>query len=251
MKTLIRVIAFGIFSLTSSQLFIVHGQTTASSLLTQISQAFVTNSVVSTIQLTATANWYAGSFEDSGSATLTASANGASQIQLNLAKKGIWTEAQGQIDPSMSCSWADSSAARHVLSGSSCVKPTVWFLPALTLQPSSTLSSITATDLGMSPVGNSTYRHARLQFPSSAMDPAAVGVAQNSSIDIGVDPTSFLPQVVAYTVPPDDGSPVLIPIEIHFSDYRTIQDAQIPFRIQRYVNGTLQLDLTVEAAQIS
>jgi hypothetical protein len=61
-----------------------------------------------------------------------------------------------------------------------------------------------------------------------------------------------LPAVLAYTVHPDNGAQgVTIAIEVHYSDYRTVNGVQVPFLIQRYVNGSLQLEISVSSAQIN
>lgn len=72
-----------------------------------------------------------------------------------------------------------------------------------------------------------------------------------STTDIGLDTVSLLPAVLAYSVHPDNGAPVSIAIEIHYSDYRTVSGVQIPFHIQRYVNGFLQLDILVSSAAVN
>ncbi len=57
--------------------------------------------------------------------------------------------------------------------------------------------------------------------------------------------------VLAYSVQPDKGPATKIAIEIRYSDYRAVNGATIPFHIQRYVNGSLQLDIQISSAQIS
>jgi hypothetical protein len=57
--------------------------------------------------------------------------------------------------------------------------------------------------------------------------------------------------VLAYSIHPDNGAPVAIAIEVHYSDYHAVNGVQIPFLIQRYVNGALQLEIQVSSAQIN
>jgi hypothetical protein len=66
-----------------------------------------------------------------------------------------------------------------------------------------------------------------------------------------VDPVSFLPAVLSYSIRPDNGAPISIAIEIHYSNYQAINGVQIPFTIQRYVNGSLQLEVDVTSAQVN
>jgi hypothetical protein len=76
-------------------------------------------------------------------------------------------------------------------------------------------------------------------------------LAQQSTTDLGLDPTTLLPTVLAYTVCPDNGAQVKIAIEIHYSNYQPVDGVQVPFHIQRFVNGSLQLDILINSAQIN
>jgi hypothetical protein len=130
----------------------------------------------------------------------------------------------------------------------------LWFLPALSLQPSLMPSYISALDLGLGTVGTGTevYRHVQSQLVLSTLPtPPPPQVTLLNQTDIGLDPTSLLPAVLAYSVYPDSGAQTPIATEIHYSDYRTINGIQIPFHIERYLNGSLQLDILVTSAQIN
>ena len=115
-------------------------------------------------------------------------------------------------------------------------------------------SELTVADLGTGTVGTSAtlYRHLLSQWALTGV-PASLtaDVAQWSKTDIGLNPTSLLPEVLAYSVRPDNGAPLAIAMEVHYSNYRTVNGVEIPFTIQRYVNGALQLEIQVSAAQIN
>jgi len=106
--------------------------------------------------------------------------------------------------------------------------------------------------MGSEIVGGKTYRHLRSQLVFSDIPMNfAVNAMQASTTDIVLDSTSFLPAVLAYSVRPDNGSQPPIAIEVRYSNYTAVQGARIPFTIQRYVNGSLQLDITVSSAQVN
>jgi len=90
------------------------------STLGQLAAAFSGGQVVQQIQLTGTATWTAGSLVDSGTAALTASTTGSSQMQLNLASTGQRTETQTGTGSSAVCQWAGSDGVAHQLSVESC-----------------------------------------------------------------------------------------------------------------------------------
>lgn len=251
------VTAFCLFTILFSSIYGL-GQApagaSASGVLSQMESAFSNGVVVQQIQLSGTATWTAGSLEDSGTASLTASSTGPSQLQLLLSSTGSRTETQTGLGSSADCQWAGANGVAHEVSLENCWKPALWFLPAFSFQPSLILSSVGLVDLGTGVVGTSPniYRHLQGQLqPTGLPSSIASTVTQQSTTDIGLDPASLLPAVLAYSIFPDNGAPTPIAIEIHYSNYQSVNGVQIPFLIQRYVNGSLQLSIVVSSAQIN
>ena len=227
-------------------------QANASAILSQAANAFSTGKPVSQVQLTGSANWYAGSLKDSGTATLTASSTGAAQMQLSLAKKGSWTEAQTGIGSDMACQWAGTDGVANQGDLMNCLRSTVWFLPSISLQPGTIPTGVGVTDLGTGTVGPGTYRHLQSQMVLANMPNRLLSRSvEASTTDIGIDPNTLLPSVLCYQVHPDNGAQINIPIEVRYSDYRKVNGAEIPFLIQRYVNGSLQLEIQISSVQVS
>lgn len=235
---------------------IAAGSQNAAAVINQMSFVFSSSESVTKVQMTGSATWYAGSLEDTGSATLTASATGATTMQLSLAKKGLWTETQGPIASGRLCQFTGADDIVHTLDILQCLKPVVWFLPGISLQPKVMPTGVGVSDVGIGSVSaltKGTYRHLQSQLvfadlPNDLMEQ----VMQESTTDIGLDPQSFLPNILSYKLHTDDGSQtVVIPVEVHFSNYQKINGVEVPFLIQRYVNGTLQLEIKVDAAQIN
>jgi len=61
----------------------------------------------------------------------------------------------------------------------------------------------------------------------------------------------MLPVAVDFDIHPDNDAMVDIPIEIRFSAYTAMNGTQIPFRIQRYVNNALALDIQIVTATLN
>ena len=225
-----------------------YGQATA---VQQFRSAF-SSSPVTKVTLSGDANWYAGSLTDSGTVTLTAASDGSAQMHLMLGKSGERTESQLAIGPGMKCQWSGADGKVHQKDYFVCLKPVVWFLPSLSLQSASTPTSVSATDLGTESTSDGSFRHLQAQFVSTAFTGDAIAVAQlpASIMDIDLDPSSSLPVALRYSVRPDSGADVRIPIVVKFSDYRNINGVEIPYRIERYVNGTLQLQINLQSSQI-
>jgi hypothetical protein len=228
--------------------------TSASALLNQLSTAFSAGKVVHQVQLTGSASWHVGSLNDTGSATLSAATTGSSQLQLSLSSSGTRIEAESGVGTNLACTWAGEDSVVHAIDPGNCWRPVIWILPSLSLQPSLLPSYLGAVDLGSGTVGSGavTYRHLQsgLVFPDLT-GTLASDIMQRSTADLGLDPASLLPAVLAYSIRPDNGAQIPIAIEIHYSNYQPINGVQIPFTIQRYVNGSLQLEISVSSAQVN
>lgn len=226
----------------------------ARDVLNQLSAAFSGGQIVQRVQLTGNAAWYAGSLEDNGTVSLTASTDGSSQMQLDLGTTGPRTESQTGVGADAACRWAGADGVAHEIATESCLGQTLWVMPALSLQPSILAGSVSVVDLGSGPVGagETAYRHLQSHpMVSAASSVMPTHNAQLSTADIGLDPVSALPAVLTYSVHPDNGAQISIAIEVHYSDYRSVNGVQIPFHIQRYLNGSLRLDILLSSAQIN
>ena len=60
---------------------------------------------------------------------------------------------------------------------------------------------------------------------------------------------SHLPVLVAFNVRLDNGS--IVPVQIHFSDYRTVQDCPVAYHIQVSMSGAPFWDLQVSSATLT
>jgi hypothetical protein len=141
----------------------------ATAILQQVTQIFSGGKAIHQIQLTGNAEWHAGSMEDSGPATLTASASGSAQMQLSLAKKGLWTESQTDVNAGMGCQWTGNNGIAHDGDALNCTRPAVWFLPSISLQSAMIPSEVGVADMGTNTVGSGTYRHLQAQAVFSSV----------------------------------------------------------------------------------
>jgi hypothetical protein len=224
----------------------------ATSLVSQMSLAFSKGIPITGAQLTGTATWHAGSTQDSGPVTLTASASGAATMSISLAKKGNWSESQTQFGSGMACQWNGRDAVAHEGDMMNCLRPVVWFLPSISLQASSISPGLGVEDLGAATVNGATSHKLQAQavlagIPNRLLSDSVTA----STTEVDLDPNTLLPTTLRYSIHPDDGSAANVPIEVRFSDYQKAGGAVLPFHIQRFVNGSLQLDIQVSSAQIS
>jgi hypothetical protein len=85
--------------------------------------------------------------------------------------------------------------------------------------------------------------------------PDSNGVQENapmsSPLDLVLAPDTHLPLYALFTAHPDNPwAHADIPVKIAYSNYQSISGVMIPFRIQRYLNGSLVLDLTITSASV-
>ena len=126
--------------------------------------------------------------------------------------------------------------------------PVAWFLPEVSLfsaqQPSTGTLSAEAEN------GSPTLHWA--MSPSPGISAALLeSLPLLGSYDLHIDPASNLPSSLSYFVHPDDNAGINIPVVVDYSDYRSINGVSIPFHVQRYLNGTLFLDIALSNAEVN
>lgn len=202
------------------------------------------------VELSGTATRYAGSDVEQGSIALIATAAGSSSMDLSFAdmSRRVTTTNLGS---GSECEWSKNGTS-HQTGYMNCLKPLVWFLPGITLQPGLMPSSIAIDSLGMVHVGGASYNRLRAQAVLSDLNTALLKEAmKRSTMMLDLDSNTLLPAQLHYSVHPNNGAPVDVQIEVRFSDYQKVDNAEIPFHIQRYVNGSLQLDIEISSASLS
>jgi hypothetical protein len=191
--------------------------------------------------LQATAAYVAGSDQESGGAILIGHVNQESIIQLNLSRG-----TRQEIRNGPAGTWSGPDATVHSMAAHNCWTDASWFFPALTLQTISADPTLALSYLGSDSSSGRPLLHLRVARVLSADTAAAASeILRLSSMDIYFDPKSFLPMVLDFNVHPDNDGNTDIPVGIQFGGYQNTSGGLAPFRIQKYVQGTLTLDLTV------
>jgi hypothetical protein len=223
----------------------------AVTLAMQAMSALTGTTQINDVTLTGTATRTAGSDIESGSITLKALGTADGRLDLSLTN-GTRTEIRNSSNGVPQGFWIGLDATVHSMANQNCFTDAVWFFPASTV-----LSQVSNPNLAISYVGQETrnglaVQHIRfsMQFPTVSSD-IANSMTLLTVTDIYLDSTSSLPVAVLFNAHPDTDAGTNIPIEVDFSNYQLVQGAQIPFRIQKLMNGTLFLDLTIQAAVLN
>jgi hypothetical protein len=197
--------------------------------------------------LQATAAYVAGSDQESGSATLTASGNQESMVQLNLSDG-----TRQEIRNGPAGAWSGPDGVQHAMALHNCWVDASWFFPALTFQALSADPTLGVVYLGPAQWNGLAAIHLQFSHLVPGQAPAITTQIQSlSRVDLYLDPKSLWPLALDFNTHPDDDMNQSIPVEIQFGGYHAVSGVQVPFRIQKFLQGTLTLDLAVTNAAIN
>ncbi len=201
------------------------------------------------VQLTGTATWHYGADIQTGSATLTGSANGQSQMTLHLSR-GTRIDTQNAFtDADRTCTWTGFDGIAHNVAPHNCWVATVWFLPQITLQAGAGAADAV---ISYAPAGDGKTIIVHVErHPTAVRDSKTANLlAALSSVDLGIDSATHLPQWLRFKIHPDSDAGTNLQVEVDFSGYRTINGVTVPLRIQKLINQTVVLDLQISGVQV-
>jgi hypothetical protein len=220
--------------------------------LARNSVAVLSGSVqVSDITLTGTATRRAGSDTQSGTVTLKAVGASSSRIDLSLSD-GTFSEIRSSPNGAPQGQWLAPSGSYNNMAMHNCFTDAAWFFPALTVLSQTSNPNLSITYVGQQTKSGISVQH--LQFAlSSGMQVPDSGdpLVTLSFTDVYLDSSSLLPVAIAFNTHPDNNALVNIPVEIDFSNYQAVNGVQIPFHIQKFLNGSLLLDMTIQSASVN
>ena len=193
------------------------------------------------ITIQANAHYVAGSDEETGSATLIARGNAQSFITINL------TGGQRQeIRNGIAGAWIGPDGRATSLATHNCFIDADWFFPALSLSALANDPTQIITSAFQQVYEGQQVYHLTLLHNLPGQSLALASLAQQvSAMDLYLDATTLRPVALDFSIYPDNGAPISIPVEILFGAYKQLQGVWVPTRIQKYIQNNLQLDLSV------
>lgn len=221
----------------------------ALTLATQAVQSMTGGQSLQDATLTGTAIWMAGLHAQTGTATLESRGFWQSNLSLSL-PSGPWTEVRDSSSGSPAGTWTGADGVQHAMAEHNCWTDPNWFFPAL----SSLAAGLTDSTVALSYIGPEIHngiavQHLRVTRYFANMDPASLALFQAlSAVDLYLDSTSLLPDFIDYNAHSDTDENRNFPVEISFSNYQPVSGFVVPFRIQKFFNGALLLDVTVTGA---
>jgi len=222
----------------------------ASLQLLQSLKALSGSQTLADLTLRSTVRHVSGSTDETGSATLRTTSAGVSRVDLEFSS-GQWSEVVDTSSKTPSGSWSGPDSTRHSIPLHNLFIPCAWFSPAFVISGGLSTPGAHVSFVGQETLNEKLVQHFSIVqvFPTGVEDSATF---QNlATLDIFVDPISQLPVAITFNRHPDDNLLLNIPVWIYFSDYRTIQNMQIPFRVQEYFNGVLSRDFQIQTVVIN
>lgn len=224
---------------------------TALTLASQAISQLTGGSTISDVTLNGTAVQIVAGQQLTGTAVLKAKGTRESRLDLNFGTLKR-TEVRADVNGIGEGAWADSDQVLHSVPEHNCWTDAGWFFPAL-----GSVSLVNQTNAAFGYIGQETHagvlvHHLRISQAISSNSTATTAALQNlTTVDLYLDVTSLLPTALAFAVHPDDDVSRDLPVEIHFDNYQSVNGAQIPFHVQKFLNGTLQSDLTITTAIVN
>lgn len=199
------------------------------------------------VTLSGTARRIAGSDDESGTVAVKALATGPIRLDFSF-PSGPRSEVRANPNGGQAGDWSGPDGVSHSIALHNLSTDWGWF-PAFTLANLNTSANTVLTYVGQETrSGHSVQRlTVQQQFPS--LTGSVASLRQHlSQMDIYLDASTFLPVSLVYNTHPDNDAGLDLPVEISFSDYRVVNGAQVPFHMQKYLNGSLLLDLQFQSA---
>ena len=206
--------------------------------------ALTGGTAITDVTLTGNVSWIAGTETQSGTGTFLA--KGASQSRYDLVLAGgNRTDIRNASSGFPGGTWIGPDGGSNSYASQNCWTDSGWFFPALSSLSGSD-SSVVLSYVGQESRAGVSVQHIQAYRYVPAKSAATTTLLQQeSTTDFYLNTASSLPVAIAFNAHPDDDSSVNLVVEVDFSNYQLASGAQIPMRIQKYLQGGLVLDFAV------
>jgi hypothetical protein len=206
--------------------------------------ALTGGNVINDVTLTGTVTWTSGSDTETGTASLMAAGNGESLMNLTLTT-GTRVEIRDSQTGVRLGKWIAPSGTSGMFVPHNCGSDAVWFFPALS-------SLAGGANITFSYVAQETRNGESVQHIEAAAyqvgQTSTAALAQLGVMDFYLDSSTLLPSAITFNVHPDNNTLANIPVEVDFSDYQAVNGITVPMHIQKYLEGTLMIDMMISSA---
>jgi hypothetical protein len=205
---------------------------------------------ISDVTLTGQALRIVGS--DVANGTFTLKALGANESRLDVTTSGgVQSELRNLSNGVPQGSWIGKDGAVGTIAAHNCLTQAVWFVPTLSLLDAISNPNISVAYIGSESKNGEAVQHVHFTLQYQASPESNQLIANLSGTDVYFSAASGLPIAVKFNIHPDSDAGTNIPVDIEFSNYQPMNGILMPFHVQKFVNGSLFLDLQVETVALN
>jgi hypothetical protein len=223
----------------------------ATTLLTQSLASLTGRAALTDVTLSGTARRIAGSDDETGTGVLKALASGAGRMDLSLSS-GQRSELCNLSAATPAGTWSGPDGVSHPIAYHNLMSEPAWFFPAFAIARRLSPSGYIITYVGHETHEGQAVEHISISQPSPFPTPhGAASFEHLTQIDFFLDSSTLLPAAISFNTHSDNNALLDIPVEVRFSDYRSVNGAQVPFHLQKYLNNTLILDFQAQTVTVN
>ena len=190
-----------------------------------------------------------GSDNETGTGTLRAKGTTESRTDLNLSA-GTLSEVRNILNGGPAGAWSHNGSAATAMAQHNAWIDAGWFFPPLSSLSQSANPQFIFRYIGQEQHDGLTVQHIRsYQLAPSVLSNSSIPGL--STMDFYLDPNSFLPLAIDFNLHADTNMGVNVPVEIRFANYQAVNGIQVPFHLQRLLNGSLVLDVMVTSVVLN
>jgi len=220
--------------------------TSASSLLQNALAAQVGSAQITDITLSGSLRRVAGSDDETGSAVLKVISSGAARIDATL-PSGSYKELCNLSAVRPQGSWSRPDGVAHPTPFHNLLAEPSWFFPAFAVARRLSTAGFVVSYVGRETHNGQPVEHVSVSQTSSTQFTLPGSSLQHlTQVEFFLDSNTSLPIALTFNTHPDNNELVDLPVEIDFSDYRSINGMQIPFHVQKSLSGSLILDFQAQ-----
>lgn len=206
---------------------------------------------ITDVTLTGTAARTAGSDAETGTITLKALGPTSSRVEF-AGSGGNRAEIRNSSPGFPQGAWVGTDGVSHAMAYHNCVTDAVWFFPALSILSEVSTANAVVRYVGQENRNGASVYHLRfLSVAPSFLGGLGSALPSLGNEEMYLDSSTLLPVVITFNAHPDDDGFTSIPMEVDFSQYKSVQGALVPFGILKLFNGSLLFDISVQSATIN
>jgi hypothetical protein len=217
----------------------------------QAMQALTGGVRVTSVRETGTVTRTSGGDREQGSITLESSGLMTSRVSLSL-PGGTVSETRTWQNGTHAGTWIGFDGVPHPMTGHNCGTDAVWFFPALSLLADYADPNLVFADLGEVPYQSGSVEHIQLYRTATGLSQDELQIlAQMSTVDFYIDSRTYLPVAMAFAIHADGNFSVNIPVMVVYTGYRAVNGVQVPFQVNKDINGSRLLQILITNASLT